>query len=536
MGVQAASNTLVSLGLTDVKPAVLPVLFDRLADQVVALDAEGRILYANPSWYAALGLTATQGRSLAVWEVLPPAQVCRWKRWLEAPSVLSPQALVRVVWLGAEGQAVPAEGSFAVTGEEEKGIRLLGVFHDISRWLRLQEALRENRAMHHLLSAHVPVGVFQTDLEGRLLRTNALWRRMAGLEHVPEPRGVWWQMVATQDRPRVLGGWQSFLRHGHEFICEFEVNTGTRGPRRYARVRMVQVPDELGAGMGCVGVAEDITEQRRLEQERLQMEAQLRQQQRLDSIGTLASGVAHEVNNPISGIMNYAEIIRDEAPRTSRIRTFADEILHESGRVAKIVRNLLTFARQEKQDEHVPVPLNEVVEGTLSLIRTLIRHDRVRLEVDLPPDLPVVSGRSQQLQQVLMNLLLNGRDALNEKYPGHHPDKLLRLTAARFERQGQPWVRLTVEDHGPGIPPEVQERMFEPFFTTKSRHKGTGLGLAITLGIVQEHLGQLRVETEPGQWTRFHIELPVAEEFDRLLREEAAAEGEAGAEPSTQSA
>lgn len=508
--------------LTTVEPAVLPVLFDRLSQQVVAVDKEGKVLYANPSWYLALGRSPEEGQALRLWEVLPEPQVHRWKRWLEMPLVLNPRAMVRVVWRGHEGQTVSAEGSFALAREGEKGIRLLGVFHEISRLLSLQEALRENQAMHRLLFAHVPVGVFQTDMEGRLLRTNALWRRMAGLEHIPEPHGVWWQMVATQDRPRVLAGWQSFLRHGHEFVCEFEVNTGTRGRRRYVRVRMVQVPDELGAGLGCVGVAEDVTEQRRLEHERLQMEAQLRQQQRLDSIGTLASGVAHEVNNPISGIINYAEIIRDDVPRTSRTRTFAEEILHESGRVAKIVRNLLTFARQEKQDEHVPVQLSEVVNGTLSLIRTVIRHDRVRFELDVPQDLPVVNGRSQQLQQVLMNLLLNGRDALNEKYPGYHPDKILRLAATRFERQGHPWVRLTVEDHGPGIPQEVRERMFEPFFTTKERHKGTGLGLAISLGIIQEHLGQLRVETEPGQWTRFHIELPVAKEFDRLLREEAA--------------
>jgi len=153
--------------------------------------------------------------------------------------------------------------------------------------------------------------------------------------------------------------------------------------------------------------------------------------------------------------------------------------------------------------------MNDSVDDTLSVVRTIIRRDQITLEVDVPDDLPKIKCRSQQIQQALMNLLINARDALNERYPEHDPDKIISVTARTFEKEGQQWVRTTVEDHGGGIPAEIRDRVFEPFFTTKDRTKGTGLGLSISHGIVQDHHGELRVECEPGESTRFHIELPV---------------------------
>jgi len=108
-----------------------------------------------------------------------------------------------------------------------------------------------------------------------------------------------------------------------------------------------------------------------------------------------------------------------------------------------------------------------------------------------------------------MNLLTNARDALDEKYPEGNPDKIIRVTAHVFGKAGKAWIRTTVEDHGTGISPEIQEKMFDPFFTTKEPGKGTGLGLSISHGIVKEHGGELHCESEPGQWTRFHLDLPV---------------------------
>jgi signal transduction histidine kinase len=147
----------------------------------------------------------------------------------------------------------------------------------------------------------------------------------------------------------------------------------------------------------------------------------------------------------------------------------------------------------------------------LVLIQPAMSHDRISLEMDIPENMSPIKCRSQQMQQVLVNVLANARDALNEKYPGDNPDKIIRVTAQMFDKAGSAWIRTTVEDHGTGISPAIHERMFDPFFTTKEQGKGTGLGLAISQGIVDEHGGELHYESEPGRWTRIHLDLPVDE-------------------------
>jgi signal transduction histidine kinase len=267
---------------------------------------------------------------------------------------------------------------------------------------------------------------------------------------------------------------------------------------------------ELDGKTGLQATVRDISEQKRLEAERRAMDAQLRQAQKLEAIGTLASGVAHEINNPLNGILNYAQLIQDGLPPGSPLTEFARGILRETERVCTIVHNLLAFARNEKQG-HSQARVQDIVEGTLSLLRAVLRRDQITLTEQVPGDLPNVQCRSQQIQQVLMNLLTNARDGLNERYQGHDPNKVLQVRARRFDKAGRPWIRLTVEDHGPGITPEVRERMFDPFFTTKPPHRGTGLGLPISHEIIKEHHGELTVESEPGRFTRLHVDLPVAQ-------------------------
>ncbi len=284
-----------------------------------------------------------------------------------------------------------------------------------------------------------------------------------------------------------------------------------------------------------------LEDQKQAEVERERMQAQLVQAQKLESIGTLASGVAHEINNPIMGIMGYAQLITDRLGPDSPVAEFAAEIGKETERVATIVKNLLSFARDERQVAS-PARLCDIVTDTLSLIRAVMRHDQIALEVDVPEELPPVKCRSQQIRQVVMNLLTNARDALNQRYPGPAENKKVSVCARVIERavSSEPsavnseqsavngeqsvvntvhrslftvhssWLRLTVEDHGTGIPEEVRARIFDPFFSTKPRDKGTGLGLSISHGIVRDHGGVLSVESEEGQWTRFHVDLPTA--------------------------
>jgi PAS domain S-box-containing protein len=367
-----------------------------------------------------------------------------------------------------------------------------------------QEALRESEARYRTLVENLPQRIFLKDRDSRYVSVNGLYASDFGLR--PE------QVQGKQDSALFPSDLAAKYRSDDQRIMqtgitdEFDEDYMDQGKPRIIHTIKTPVRDTAGRVIGILGVFSDITERKRLEQERGLLEAQLRQQQRLESLGTLAGGVAHEINNPINGVMNYAQLIQDRLPADNPLREYTEEILHETQRIATIVLNLLTFARNEKQN-YSPARILDILEATLSLIRTIIRHDQITLMTDVPEDLPPLRCRSQQIQQVLMNLMTNARDALNERYPGHDPDKVLKVSARALEDQGQCWVRVTVEDHGMGILPQVRERMFDPFFTTKPRDKGTGLGLAISHGIIQEHQGRLFVETETGKFTRIHLDL-----------------------------
>lgn len=264
---------------------------------------------------------------------------------------------------------------------------------------------------------------------------------------------------------------------------------------------------------GAIVFARDISEKKRQEAANLEIEAQLRQQQKLEAIGTLAGGVAHEINNPINGIINYAQLILDKVGDTGPGSDYAREIIVESERISDIVRSLLQFSRIEKQS-HSYASIKDIINQTVSLIRTVIKKDQIDFQISLQDDLPDIKCRSQQIQQVLMNLLTNARDALNEKYPGFDQDKIIRLFCVQIQYDGRKWIRIIVEDHGNGIPENIQEKIFEPFFSTKTKDKGTGLGLSISFGIVKEHHGKLFINTKAGLFTRFYLDLPVDNGWD----------------------
>ena len=211
--------------------------------------------------------------------------------------------------------------------------------------------------------------------------------------------------------------------------------------------------------------------------------------------------------------MNYSQLIMDSSDTDSEIRDYANEIIHETDRVSTIVKNLLQFSRDEQQQHSYSNP-EDIIEQTLSLIRTIMMHDRIDLEVTIPKDLPKLKCRSQQIQQVIMNLLTNARDSLNEKYPEYNEDKKIELYCEQFKKEQSNWVRITVEDHGNGIPKNIQATIFNPFFSTKEKDKGTGLGLSISHGIVKDHHGMLYFETEEGSFTKFYLELPCDNDWD----------------------
>ncbi len=234
---------------------------------------------------------------------------------------------------------------------------------------------------------------------------------------------------------------------------------------------------------------------------------QLAQTQRLESVGTMAGGVAHEINNPLMGIINLAQLIHDRNEGREEIRAWSTEIISEGQRIARIVRSLLDFSRQEGAAQ-ARVDIKEIMDEVITLVRRRLEKDEIVLELELAHNLPLILCRRQQIEQVLLNLVNNARDALVARFQAWDGDKLIRIRCSEDKDARQVLVR--VEDHGVGISPEMREHIFDPFYTTKPRHKASGLGLSVSYGIIKEHGGSLTFESEPGRGTVFTIALPAA--------------------------
>jgi signal transduction histidine kinase len=303
----------------------------------------------------------------------------------------------------------------------------------------------------------------------------------------------------------------------------------------------------LNLALGIRRVLALAIENARREASRKQIETELQRKDKLAAIGTLASGAAHEINNPIMGMMGYAQLIQDSPNNADDAQEYAGQIMHEGKRVAAIVRALLDFSQQRPQ-MRAPVRIAQLIDSICPPLEMALQEEQIALTIDISEDLPQINCNAQQISEVLMALLNNAREALNEKYEDANADKVIRISArvrgqgadigsresevggqgaGGREQRATGYIRITVEDHGAGIPSDIVERIFEPFFTTKSRSNHSGLSLAVNRTIVQEHGGELSAESKPESWTRVHIDLPrkplssseSSQEDDRRVKE-----------------
>ncbi|HEX8560736.1 MAG TPA: ATP-binding protein [Pyrinomonadaceae bacterium] len=254
-------------------------------------------------------------------------------------------------------------------------------------------------------------------------------------------------------------------------------------------------------------IVRDLSERRRLEAEKDLIQRQLFQSSKLASIGELSAGVAHEINNPLNGIINYAQLLKDdEVARTEEQRRMVDGIIDEGERIARIVRDLLTFARQGPH-ELTRVRLAATIDSSMTLFGHQFAKDGVEVEIEVEEGLPPVMADGSRLRQVVINMISNAHHALRAKESGR---RVFRVTARAVERAGATRVRAEFFDNGVGIRREDIDKVFDPFFTTRRATGGTGLGLSLSFGIVREYGGTISVESAEGSHTRFVVELPAA--------------------------
>ncbi|MBK8792517.1 MAG: PAS domain S-box protein [Holophaga sp.] len=263
--------------------------------------------------------------------------------------------------------------------------------------------------------------------------------------------------------------------------------------------------DQKGNPVRMVGINRDITERKEAEQEKAKLQAQLQQSQKMESLGTLAGGVAHDMNNVLGAILGLASAHIGSQPYGSPLHQALDTICKATERGGKMVKSLLSFARQSPAENN-KLDMNAILKEQVALLeRTTLA--KVRLQIDLETDLRPIMGDASALTHAFMNLCVNAVDAMPE-------NGTLTLHTRNVDND---WIEVVVEDNGVGMPKEVLEKAMEPFFTTKETGKGTGLGLSMVFSTVKAHRGQMAIESEPSQGTRVMLRFPACEQ-DAWLR------------------
>jgi PAS domain S-box-containing protein len=348
-------------------------------------------------------------------------------------------------------------------------------------------------------------GIYGIDMEGRCTFMNKSAAAMLGCQ----PNEVLGQNLhALVHHTRLDGSAYPFAecqiyratQTGQSCHVDTEVfwrQDGTTFPVAYTSYPIL----EEGVLKGAVVTFTDLTERKRVEAELQRQREALYQTEKLSAMGVLLAGVAHELNNPLSVIVGYTEMLR-ELCHGEPLRGRVEKVAQAANRCARIVKNFLALARQHPPERHI-VHLNQVVKEAMELLSYPLKVDGVEVCLELADDLPVLWADSDQLHQVVVNLVSNAHQALRERLPPR------RVAMSTYYNSVRSRVCLVVADTGSGIPPELQARIFEPFFTTKPAGQGTGLGLPLCRGIIEGHGAMIQVESAPAEGTRFIVELPI---------------------------
>ncbi len=487
-------------------------LFDLVADSVFMVNESGTIVAVNKREEQALGYTEATVVSRSLFEVVLAGHHDALRGWFA--DIITGQRKVatqEIMVRHADGLETPVEMDLIRVGADDQ-VLVMVQLRDITDRKKLERQLQTYREeleqkvrertreieetkqyLENLLENANDV-IYTLDIEQRFTYVNSkieAWGyRKEDLIGRP-----YLALLSKRHRGRRL---KSTLDIGAKQVYEVEVVTRTGEPRA-VMVSVSPLHAVEGTLLGVLGIARDMTETKKLEQ-------QIRNSEKLASVGRLAAGVAHEINNPLGGILNCLYNLRKGTLSASRQEEYRASMEDGVQRVQKIVRQLLDFSQQH-EPEFALTDINHIVDRVLVLTTHLFAPNRIVLETVLGHGLPSVMVDRYMIEQVLMNLVLNAVQAMKEGGT---------LTIQTVVVEGVCLVE--VRDTGSGIPPAVLPRIFDPFFTTKSEGEGTGLGLSVSLGIVERHGGRIVVDSEVGKGTTFTLYLPVSRERSLLER------------------
>ncbi len=478
--------------------ALLHCLIDSIPDPIYFKDSAGRYLGCNKAYEAFSG----QSKSEIVAGAIPGFSAS------ESMHVSHKEDLR----LLASGESVESEGWVeAADGtkvyhstlklpylESAAGSSgMIGISRDLTRRIQIEQEM-QRLAVAVEQSAEA---IMITDVSGRILYVNAAFEVLSGYS-LAEATGNTPCLLKSgeQDADYYAKLWAT-ISSGKTW--EGRITNRTKGGDLYhAEVVIYPIRNQVGDLVNYVSISRDITQE-------MAIETHLRQQQKMNAVGELAGGIAHDFNNILTAILGYVALCINSVEEESKAFAYLSEIVKAGERASKLVRQILTFSRQEEQAFH-EVALQSIIEDSLNMVQTTMKQN-ISVEMKLDSDCGPILGNTTQLQQVMVNLCTNAVHALGQERPGILEVILAPVEVSGDEAEQLPelepgfYARVTVRDTGCGMPPDVVERIFEPYFTTKKKGEGTGFGLSIVHGIVSKHRGAINVESKEGAGSVFTL-------------------------------
>ena len=381
---------------------------------------------------------------------------------------------------------------------------------------KAEEALKISEARYAATLSVMETGLWEWHIPSGLVTMSAVFYRILGFANgeFPATYASLQNLVHPADSKMVARFFQQSAETGQGFVIDVRMKMKS-GSWKWVSMRGKAIEkDAAGKTLRMVGTLSDITKRKQTEEEMAKLQVHLNQAQKMEAVGTLAGGIAHDFNNILAAILGYAELVKDDCPQGSRSRSDIDQVLRASHRAKELVKQILTFSRQDKTED-IPLQPAMIIREAIKMLRSSL-PTTIDIRQDLDPESGWVMADPTQIHQILMNLCTNAFHAMEET--GGTLSITLKTATLfsedlAFEPSVQPgqFVQLSIGDTGSGINPEIQDKIFDPYFTTKEVGKGTGMGLAIIHGLVKNYGGVISCQSQPGKGSVFNVFLPLIE-------------------------